>query len=185
MEDKSKISLIESLGGRGEKYPAQNLQSDEKVITKLKGFFGEGFALTDRHVYVIKWGFMVGSTLGGRCSAFDYASLVGIEIRKSFATSIVEVLSAATRDKQLSYWTQTKNADAKKSNYAVTFPTTKFASFQQAVLIARDLINKKHGGTSENNNHDISALEKLAELKDKGIITDEEFAAKKKQVLNL
>ena len=34
-------------------------------------------------------------------------------------------------------------------------------------------------------NVDLKDLEKLAELRDKGIITDEEFASKKRQILDL
>ncbi|WP_414858413.1 SHOCT domain-containing protein [Phormidesmis priestleyi] len=36
-----------------------------------------------------------------------------------------------------------------------------------------------------NNNSDLDQLEKLASLKEKGIISEEEFQAKKKQILGL
>ncbi len=53
-----------------------------------------------------------------------------------------------------------------------------FTSWEQA-------INDVRFRVGENNNTNISDLEKLAELKDKGIITEEEFKAKKKQLLGL
>ena len=37
----------------------------------------------------------------------------------------------------------------------------------------------------EGNNSNINELEKLSELKDKGVITEDEFTAKKKQILGL
>ena len=43
-------------------------------------------------------------------------------------------------------------------------------------------INKK-GVTVSDGNYSISELEKLSELKDKGIITQEEFDNKKRQIL--
>ncbi|TYP95432.1 Uncharacterized membrane protein YhaH, DUF805 family [Fodinibius salinus] len=46
--------------------------------------------------------------------------------------------------------------------------------------------NKMQSSTNENTqNHGLDDLEKLADLKDKGIITEEEFVAKKKQILGL
>ena len=144
MEEKKKVvPLIEELGRRGEKHLQANLQPDEKILAKLKGSYGQGFVLTDRHIFVVKWGYMTGNLFGGRCSAFDYSSVVGIEIKKNLMTGVVEVLSAATKDAHLSYWTQKENS-AWKSNYAVPFGSTKFAQFQQAVVLGREQINKRH-----------------------------------------
>jgi hypothetical protein len=54
-----------------------------------------------------------------------------------------------------------------------------FDSWEQAINDAR--LGKYAAGASGA----ISDLEKLAELKNKGVITEEEFAAKKKQILGL
>lgn len=50
---------------------------------------------------------------------------------------------------------------------------------------AKELIDARVGKGDNNTSTGISDLEKLAELKDKGIITDEEFQQKKKQLLGL
>jgi hypothetical protein len=137
-------NLIESLGNRGEKNLKDNLHPDEKILAKLKGTFGQGFVLTDRHVYIVKWGYMTGNIFGGRCSAFNYSDIVSIETRKNLNTSVLEVLSSATREApHLSYWSNGDNS-ALKSNYAVTFFNRDFSKFQQAVVLARDMIHKVH-----------------------------------------
>ncbi len=136
-------SLIESLGSRGEKHLAANMQPSEKIVVKLKAPWGQAFVLTDRHIYIIKWGYMTGNTFGGRCTAFDYRNVVGIEIKKNLITGTLEVISAATQNANLGYWAQ-KQSSAWKSNYAIPFTTQKFNLFQQAVNIARGLINKSH-----------------------------------------
>jgi hypothetical protein len=45
--------------------------------------------------------------------------------------------------------------------------------------------NARFGGSTSNGNNDLNDLEKLADFKSKGIITEEEFQAKKKQLLGL
>lgn len=54
-------------------------------------------------------------------------------------------------------------------------------------LEAKEIIEEKmsHSSATIVNNNGIDDLQKLADLKEKGIITDEEFSAKKKQILNL
>ncbi len=135
-------NLIESLGSRGEKHLNENMHPDEKVLVKLKGTWGQGLVLTDRNIYVVKWGYMTGNIFGGRCSAFNYNDVVSVEIRKNLNTGVLEILSSATRDKHLSYWNQGENS-AFKSNYAVTFTGPNFTKFQQATVVARDMIHKK------------------------------------------
>ena len=74
--------------------------------------------------------------------------------------------------------------NAIKTDYAVTFPKQKLDSFQTAASMARDLIARHHAGNDRLDNG-LGSLEKLTELRNKGIVTEEEFAAKKKQILGL
>ncbi len=55
------------------------------------------------------------------------------------------------------------------------------------VSFAKESIGKKdsNNDTADNSNDSIDQLKKLAELKEQGIVTDEEFAAKKKQLLGI
>jgi hypothetical protein len=133
--------LVQPLGKRGEEILAENIRSGENILIKLKGTFGEGFILTDNHIYIVKWGFNTGNLFGGRCTAFDYRNLTGIEINKSLINGVVELLSPATQSASLSYWGG--NNSAQKSNHAITFQRQKFSIFQKAILIGRDMIAKK------------------------------------------
>lgn len=141
-----KDSLIQPLGARGEKHLSANMRADEKIIAKLKGQWGEGFVLTDHHIYIVKWGYYAGSLFGGRCISFDYRNVVGLEIKKGLLTGVVEVLSPATQNANLSYWAQNQNS-AIRSNHAVAFTSTKkLELFQRAVVLARDQMNRTHRG---------------------------------------
>lgn len=177
--------LMQRLGSRGEKLVRDNI-SDDKVLVKLQGSFGEAIVITDRNLYVLKWGFMAGNFLGGRCIAFVHRNIVGLEIKKGWVTGTFEVLTPATQNAQKSYWGASSNS-AIQSDNVVTFQSNKFDLFQEAVKIGRELINKSHlqNIQSSQNMPNYSELEKLAELRDKKIITQEEFEAKKKKILSL
>jgi len=176
-------NLLENLGKRGEKILAENLvDKQEKVSVKLKGSFGEAFILTDKRVYILKWGFMAGNLIGGRCNVFEFDRIIGVEIKKGL-TGTLEVLTAANQNTQKSYWGSGEN-DAIKSDNVITFHSNKFDLFQEGARKTRKLLNNP----KSKNEPEISCyveLEKLAELRDKGVVTEEEFNLKKRQILGL
>ena len=178
------VNLIDKLDSRGEGILKKNLHADEGVIAKLKGSFGEAFVVTNHNVYVVKWGFMAGQFWGGRCNCYPYQRIVGIECKKSLSTGIVEVLTAANQNvKGMSYWGSGANR-ASESDNAVSFFTRDYDKFQEAVNRARKLMVDGSGVSSQKKD-DLDQLGKLAELKEKGIITEDEFTAKKKMILGL
>lgn len=177
-------NLLENLGKRGEKILSENLvDKNEKISVKLKGSFGEAFILTDKRVYVLKWGFMAGNLIGGRCNAFDFHRIIGLEIKKEFGGGILEVLTAANQNTQKSCWGTGEN-DAIKSDNVIVFNWDKSDLFQEATRKVRKLLSESK---SERESEVLyyTELEKLAELKEKGIITEEEFNLKKRQILGL
>jgi Short C-terminal domain len=184
------VNLIENLGDKGEKLLANNLEASENIIVKLKGRFGEGFVISEKRVYILKWGFQAGHTFGGESTAYEFMNITGLQLNKHMTSGFVEILSAATQaNPKLSYWgDRGKGNNATESNYAVTFnPHKQTEAFQEAVNIGRRLINKAHQGQHQHSagGGDLDQLEKLATLKEKGIITEGEFEAKKKQLLGL
>lgn len=69
----------------------------------------------------------------------------------------------------------------------ITFGTeARTQEFEKAKqIIEKKMIESKSPQSAVNTNNDLEQLEKLASLKDKGIISQEEFEAKKKQILGL
>jgi len=118
--------------------------------------------------------------------SFEHRNIVGLEIQKGWLTGIFEVLTAATQNIKKSIW-KSRWQNTIESDNALTFESNKFDLFQKAIKIEQELINKSHAQNSQNspNETNYSELEKLAELKDKNIITQEEFEAKKKKILGL
>lgn len=180
------MDLIQNLGGRGEKILNHSLQDDEQILVKLQGSFGEALILTNLRLYIVKWGFMAGNTFGGRCNAFELKNITSVEFKKSLLTGSVEILTPATQNAQKSYWGG--NDSTVKADNIVSMQRDKFQLFSEAVKIIRNKISESHQvGTINQNSeiNDMAQLEKLAELKEKGIVTEEEFQAKKKQILGV
>jgi hypothetical protein len=173
-------NLIEKFSGEGDKVVANNIGNGEKIIVKLEGGTGQGLVITDRRIYIVKWGFWGGSSFGSRCNAFEFKNITGIEIKKALLTTTFEILTPAHHN------TKTKISSAIESDNIIVFNNVKFNVFQEAVNIGRDLIGQAHNNNpTTNSSINLDDMEKLAELKDKGIITTEEFDAKKKAILGL
>lgn len=77
--------------------------------------------------------------------------------------------------------------EAVKDENTITFGTEeKTREFERAKsIIEQRIIEADNANLTSNNTNDLDHLEKLASLKEKGIISEEEFQAKKKQILRL
>lgn len=104
--------MNDDLGNKGENLLKANLSTDEKIVIKLKGTFKEAFVVTDKKIYVLKWGFMTGNTFGGRCIGFDFNRITSIEFRKHFTNGYVEILTPATQNSQKSYWSSANSGNS-------------------------------------------------------------------------
>lgn len=179
------VELIEPLDGRGEALLKKNLHEGETVLVKLKGIVGEVFVVTDSNVYILKYGSMTGHTFGGHCVAYGFNQITGIEINRELRTGFLEVLTAT--DSKKSYWTK-KLEDKLGADNMVSFVAIREKVFQGGVSLARGTIQKSlnaHNAAIVEHQSAADEVEKLASLRDKGILTEEEFQAKKRQLLGL
>lgn len=183
-------NLVMPLNGRGEKLLAENLSNGEEVLVKLQGDFGQALVLTSKRLYIVKWGFQAGQIFGGKCIAYEYWNLTALEIKQHLVSNLVQVLSPATQDNnQLSYWgSRGKGNNAIESDTAVTFRSTQRKLFQDAVNLGRQLItsshDKHHTSPSPGEYGPEEQLQKLAELRQSGILTEDEFQTKKAMILD-
>lgn len=181
-------AMIMHLKGRGDKVVAENISPDEKILVKLQGDFGQALVMTNKRLYIVKWGMQTGSTFGGKCTSYEYRNISAIESRKHMTTRLVQILTPATQNRNLSYWgNRDSGNNAVESDSAITYSKKLDLLFQQAIEVARKVTEKSHvtNSSSQHNLSDVEQLEKLAELRTKGILTEEEFQAKKAKILDL
>ncbi|HSX42716.1 MAG TPA: hypothetical protein VLF59_01385 [Candidatus Saccharimonadales bacterium] len=176
--------LIEDLGSRGEKLLAQNLQDGERILAKLPGDFGQAFVVTDKHIFIVKWGYMAGSMFGGKCTSYSYRSISGLQIKQQALKALVQVLTPATQDNnRLSYWGGDSNNGAIKSDSAVTFSRQEAPQFQAAVNLAKEQMEPSDKPVSAVSGKDTVAM--LDDLRKQGVISEAEYKQKVRVSLGL
>lgn|SRR5487761_1106598 len=184
-----RADLIMPLKDRGEKLLNQNLSNDENVLVKLQGEFGQALVLTNKRLYVVKWGMQANQTFGGKCIAYEYRNITALEIRKKMVTRYVQILTPATQSNiSTSVWDKDINGNnATASDSVVTYNNDKKkdALFQEAINLGRQFMNQAHVATASTQTDEVDKLERLAKLKERGLITQEEYQAKKRQLLEL
>jgi len=177
------------LGKKEDALLRQNLSSGEKVLGVVIGSFRQAIVSTTKKVLVIKVGFMAGQTFGAKVTSFDYSNLVGVEVRQGLVQGEFELLAGGLQTSQLSTINAKVNIAqlpncvvfARQDAEAFNAMATAIRSMSQ---VARTQLTVSKEETHTVENATITAIKQLAELRDAGILTEEEFAAKKSDLLS-
>lgn len=152
---------------------------EEKVLMEAKGLNGQ-LQLLETKVRITRKGFW----------AFSYQGLKGdkeINIKNISSIQFKRAGKIGTGYIQFTFFggQETKGGvwNAYHDENTVVFDTKHQSAFEKIKEIVDEKMSSKEKG--ETKISDLNQLEKLAELKEKGIITEEEFNAKKKQILGL
>lgn len=157
-------------------------------------------------------GFMAGTAFGSRSTTFYYHDINAIEFNKQVFGSVLEVLTASYQGTaNHDYWrgsSQSRNADSGNpftlsntlpcSNGEYTRARAEMSELRQRIAAAKrnnmtftmpsiptvPQTLPAPGVTAASSDDLVSRLAKLAELRDAGALTDEEFAAAKARLLS-
>lgn len=97
-------------------------------------------------------------------------------------TGYFEISTGGVQNTRKSYWSNDANSSTQQSPNAISIGRSEKADFEKASEIINKIINKASDNAS---GVDFQQIEKLADLHKKGIITQQEFEAKKRQILGL
>ena len=168
---KKESSLVQSTLGEG-----------ETIIGAVIGSFGQAAVATEIRVLIIKTGMMAGQTFGGKVTSFDYRNIIGIEVKTGFGQGEFELLSGGLLNIQGNR-TRTKVEMAEAPN-VIVFPKGDLKAFQDMATKVREITATSRTGDSTKSADSIpESIKKLSDLKDAGILTVEEFEAKKTELL--
>jgi len=148
---------------------------------EYKGYNGT-IVLTDTAV-IIKRGakgfFLGGGSIRGD-KTIPYSSIVAVQYKKAGLTvGYLQLTLRGGSDAKAGI------TEATKDENTVTFASKKTGElFWELKEFIEKKAHETQSGQSQSSNQ-LDDLEKLAQFKEKGIITEEEFAAKKKQILGL
>lgn len=174
-----------------EKHLKEVLQPNEKVFLKLQGAFKEGLICTDTRVLVLKTGYFTGNMFGANCFQLPYGSIAGVETKYNLLSGYFEISAGGMQNQVKSYWSNDPNKDPTKAVNCVSLNSKdQAARFKAACgLIMLKISERNSVPTAQTpapttSSADLLAtVERLAEMQAKGLITQEEFLAKKTSLL--
>lgn len=152
--------------------------SDHPTNKEYKGYNGT-IVITDTGVIIKRGvkGFLLGGGMLRGDKTIPYSSIVAVQLKKAGMTAgYLQLTLKGGSEAKGGLFQSTRDENS------INFHLRKNKEF----IEAKELIEQKIAiGSTPVKTSELDELEKLASLKDKGIITDEEFNAKKKQLLGL
>lgn len=156
--------------------------SDNQNHKEFKGYNGT-LILTDTGIIIKRGakGFLLGGGMLRGDKTIPYSSIVAVQLKKAGMTAgyIQLTLKGGSEAKSGLFQSTT---DENSINFHSAFGGNNNELFNEAKKLIEERINAVN---SPAKNNGLDDLEKLAVLKEKGIISEEEFQAKKKQLLGL
>jgi hypothetical protein len=179
------IDDIRQLHKDAQKALQQNLSQGEVVRVIIKGPWDQAMIGTDFRLFVFKKGLMGGVVFGTKMASWDYKNLTGVQIETGVSSGLVALQGAGIISENMSYW-NTGDRGPQESPFAIPLVRENFEQAKTRVPILRDLIHKAQQSQAvQSPSSDIPAqISKLSELKDRGILSMEEFETKKKELLS-
>ena len=170
------------LGKKESSLVQSTLGENETIVGAVIGSFGQAAIATDLRVLVVKTGNMAGQIFGGKVTSFDYRNIIGIEVKTGLGQGEFQLLSGGLANMQGNK-TRIKVKMAEAPN-GLIFAKVHLKAFQDMATKIREMTSKAHDVGSSGAIESIpDSIKKLAELKDAGILTSEEFEAKKAELL--
>jgi Short C-terminal domain len=169
-----------------------NLADGESVEVVIMGPSSQAIIGTDRRVFVYKKGFMAGATFGAEMTSWSYRNLLGVQIHTGMRSGAVVLQGPGQSGTRTSYW-RGGDSDPWKAPNAIPL-TRPFERATEGVARLRQLIDAAHrqvaptaydaGPPATAGDDPIALLLRLGELRDGGVLTTEEFEAKKAEILS-
>lgn len=185
-QDKNSLLLIEEVKGGLKKALDSNIDPSEEIKVCLNGDPGECLVVTDKRVMIIKAGYSSGAMFGQKVKSYPFNQITSVEYSCGLISGRIQITVPGSVEQ-----TQRRNEnifsasfDARQAENVVNFGSAKKEQFKQAAAIIRQMCNSSNNQSATKTEPDIiEQIKKLAELKEAGILTEEEFNTKKAELL--
>lgn len=184
--------MIEKLPSKIEKTLNDMLLPEEEIHFQLKGAFKEGLVCTNKRVIILKSGLMTGQVFGSDAFQQPYSNIAGVQVKYNLMSGYFELSAGGMQNTVKNYWSTDKNSDPAKAPNCISLNSKSQANkFREACNFIMSKIDELHtpsspvvsGPVQSAQDDPMEALEKLGKLKTAGVLTDEEFQAKKAELL--
>ena len=173
------------------------LEPGEQVLVIVVGALRQAVVGTDRRLFVYKAGNQAGVMFGRRAKSWDYADVANLRLDIGVKGGVLTVVPVVP-DKEILAYGASGHGTPQQSPNAITFaskPGTAVAARVHALLEmvadahrARDAAlppaPEPPPAASPQQSDPLEEIRKLGELRDAGFLTEEEFEAKKAQLLD-
>lgn len=180
------------LKGRAQRLLQGTLGVNEPVLATMTGATAaSALVLTDKRAIIIKVGWLTGQTLGGKVVSFPYRNITSVEVRTSIVSGTFEISSGGMQGPERSYWSINKSGQANAWHSPNTIPINRqqVAKFQIAADVIREQSERATSAAAPAREAAASGatipeqIQALAALRDQGVLSTDEFNAKKAELL--
>jgi hypothetical protein len=173
--------MIEAIPDQLERALRQAPSPSEQVFVKLRGAFKESLVCTSPRVMILKGGVMTGQIFGTDMFQCPYANVAGAQVNFHLLTGYFELSAGGMQNTRKSFWNSDKNVSAAKAPNCVAISGRDRADkFRQACAFIMQRVSCGAGVGGDA----LGTLERLAKLRDAGVISTAEFNSKKAEILS-
>jgi hypothetical protein len=181
---------IESLRWRARRHVEKHTNEDDEIRFALRGTNGQALVALQDRLIIIKPGITAGALGGARVTTFYYDDITGIEANTGLMMGVIEVNTPAfpgttTKD----YWSQDKDRNPRFLSNCVPIDRAGAKAYKPYLDQLRNWIREAKQGTRGGQGSAPATpsmadeLQKLASLKESGVLTEEEFQQAKRRLI--
>jgi hypothetical protein len=176
--------MFELLPTRLEQELSRLISPGEKVFLKLRGTFSEGLVCTSTRVIILKSGFMTGQLFGTNTFQLPYAQVAGVQVRFNLLTGYFELSAAGMQSSDKDFWNRDKRFNPAKAPNCVSIAGPNRANSFRCACTFILQHRAQRGDAIATPDDQLAKLERLSNLWASGGISDAEFAALRKRLMD-
>jgi putative oligomerization/nucleic acid binding protein len=166
----------------------KNLVPGETVRVIIRGSDDLAMIGTDRRAFVFKKGWMSGAAFGQKFISWDYRNLAGVQLETGSMNGVLALQVIGSGAADLSYWGSGNRSPFTAPNaLALNERSGHFEQAEAGVVVLRALIAAMQSPPPLEPSTPMAdipdQIRKLADLRDEGILTQNEFDRKKADLL--
>jgi hypothetical protein len=177
---------MQTLPPKVQKALPEHVVDDEEPDYAIVGDFGQALVGFADRVLIIKPGWRAGSAFGARVTGFPYREIVAVEVNTGMVKGVLELVTAGheggrTKD----YWSGDPDRDPMKVSNCLPVGKKSLRGQQPALDTLRERVKEAHGPpAAAAKGPDLAEqLAQLAQLRNQGALSEDEFARAKERLL--
>jgi hypothetical protein len=179
------MASFEQLGRQARQAIKAALEPGERIEAAIAGASGSALVATNRRVFIFKKGATTGTLTGRQLNSWDYSNISGVEYKSTITTQgvVLQVPGVVPVTKFTSFTRGPRSVWEAPNALMLGLPEMSSRA-KEPIAVLRRLI-ADHQSHETRRPDPIEQVRRLAELRDEGILTEEEFQRKKRELLDL